>query len=178
MELNVPLHVIGIVRTGHRDMETTPIQAGLNRSETATIEVGAAYAEGLTGLGEFDYAWLITWLTGPAKPGQSAPRDAPRRSSMMVVPYLLRQQQRRTGLFATRSPLRVNPLGLSLVRLVEVAPPVITFAGVDLLDGTAVLDIKPYVTRFDLPDGEPRCGWFDGVAIRDGATPARLADGE
>jgi tRNA (Thr-GGU) A37 N-methylase len=50
----------------------------------------------------------------------------------------------------------------------------IHFAGVDLLDGTPVLNIKPYVSRFDRPAGQPRCGWFDDVNISDGSTPAGL----
>jgi tRNA (Thr-GGU) A37 N-methylase len=51
----------------------------------------------------------------------------------------------------------------------------IRFAGVDLVDGTPVIDIKPYVTRFDRPPGDPKCGWFDQLAISDGTTPAQLA---
>jgi tRNA (Thr-GGU) A37 N-methylase len=81
------------------------------------------------------------------------------------------------GIFATRGPRRVNPIGLSLIRLLDVTGPVVQFAGVDLIDGTPVIDLKPYVTRFDRPAGEPRCGWFDQVAIEDGSTPARLAQG-
>jgi tRNA (Thr-GGU) A37 N-methylase len=50
----------------------------------------------------------------------------------------------------------------------------VRFAGVDLLDGTPVIDLKPYVTQFDRPAGDPRCGWFDGVPMRDGVTPADL----
>ena len=49
------------------------------------------------------------------------------------------------------------------------------FAGVDLLDGTPVIDLKPYVTRFDRPPGEPRCGWFDALDIPEGSTPQNLA---
>ena len=49
------------------------------------------------------------------------------------------------------------------------------FAGVDLLDGTPVIDLKPYVTRFDQPPGNPRCGWFDEVTIADSTTPGQLA---
>jgi hypothetical protein len=64
------------------------------------------------------------------------------------------------GIFATRGPRRVNPVGLSLIQLLEVTGQAVTFAGVDLLDGTSVIDIKPYVTRFDRPPGDPRCGWF------------------
>jgi tRNA (adenine37-N6)-methyltransferase len=51
----------------------------------------------------------------------------------------------------------------------------IAFAGVDLLDGTPVIDIKPYVTRFDRPPGDPRCGWLDQLSIPDGITPGQLA---
>jgi tRNA (adenine37-N6)-methyltransferase len=49
---------------------------------------------------------------------------------------------------------------------------------VDLLDGTPVLDIKPFVSRFDRPPGEPRCGWFDDIAMSDGSTPSGLAPPE
>jgi tRNA (Thr-GGU) A37 N-methylase len=58
------------------------------------------------------------------------------------------------------------------------AGPVIRFCGVDLLDGTPVIDLKPYVTRFDRPPGEPRCGWYDRIPISDGSTPAQLAPGQ
>lgn len=79
------------------------------------------------------------------------------------------------GVFATRGPRRVNPIGLSLIQLLQVTGQVIRFAGVDLLDGTPVIDVKPYVTRFDRPPGDPRCGWFDEITITDGSTPARSA---
>jgi hypothetical protein len=83
------------------------------------------------------------------------------------VPYLLRSQQRQMGIFATRGPRRVNPLGLSLIQLLEVTPEAVLFAGVDVVDGTPVVGLKPYVTRFDRPPGEPPCGWFDGLDISD-----------
>jgi len=51
----------------------------------------------------------------------------------------------------------------------------VVFAGVDVVDGTPVIDIKPYVTRFDRPAGDPKCGWFDHVSIDEAATPAQLA---
>jgi tRNA (Thr-GGU) A37 N-methylase len=74
------------------------------------------------------------------------------------------------GIFATRGPRRVNPIGLSLIRLLDVSERSIQFAGVDLLDGTPVIDLKPYVSRFDLPASDPRCGWFDQVTMTDGVT--------
>ena len=163
---DVPLPVIGIVRTGYAEHEATPIQAALNRAGHGTIEIDGAYAEGLDGLDGFDYAWLLTWLHRPDRPGEATP--------LRQVPFLLRSQQRRMGIFATRGPRRVNPIGLSLIQILEVAGPVVRFAGVDLLDGTPVIDLKPYVSRFDRPDGDPRCGWFDQIQIDDGATPGRL----
>jgi tRNA (Thr-GGU) A37 N-methylase len=93
------------------------------------------------------------------------------------VPFVLRSQRRLVGIFASRGPRRVNPIGLSLIQIVEVAAASVTFAGVDVVDGTPVIDIKPYVTRFDRPPGDPRCGWFDQVSIDERATPARLVSG-
>jgi len=167
MELTVRLPVIGVVRTSHHELETTPIQASLNRAEHGTIDIEEPYRDGLDGLAGFDYAWLLAWLHRPSDPGGDPP--------LRQVPFLLRRQQRKMGLFATRAPRRVNPVGLSLIQLLEVTGQFVTFAGVDLLDGTPVIDIKPYVTRFDRPPGDPRCGWFDQLTIADGTTPGQLA---
>jgi tRNA-Thr(GGU) m(6)t(6)A37 methyltransferase TsaA len=166
MELDLRLPVIGVVRTAHAELAATPIQASLNRAEHGTIEIADRYLEGLHGLAGFDYAWLLTWLHKLTEPGSSPP--------LTQVPFLLRSQQRTMGMFAARGPRRVNPIGLSLIRLLGVTGPAVRFAGVDLLDGTPVIDLKPYVTRFDHPAGEPRCGWYDHVAISDGITPAQL----
>jgi tRNA (Thr-GGU) A37 N-methylase len=90
------------------------------------------------------------------------------------VPFLLRPRQREVGIFATRGPRRVNPIGLSLIEVLDVTPEAVHFAGVDLIDGTPVIDLKPYVSRFDQPEEQPRCGWFDDVAIDNEITPADL----
>src|SRR5215469_10302436 len=167
MELDLRLPVIGVVRTAHAELATTPIQAGLSRAEHGTIEIADRYLEGLDGLAEFDYAWLVTWLHKLAEPGSEPP--------LRQVPFLLRGQRRSKGIFATRGPRRINPIGLSLIRILDVTGPAIRFTGVDLIDGTPVIDVKPYVTRFDRPAGEPRCGWLDEVTINDGTTPEQLA---
>jgi|SRR6266516_1931494 len=165
MDSCIAVQVIGVVRTAHAELVTTPIQAGLNRAERGTIEIDARYREGLDGLEGFGYAWLLTWLHRPDRPG-----DPPLRQ----VPFLLRSQRRQVGMFAARGPWRINPVGLSLIQILDVTGPAIRFAGVDLLDGTPVIDVKPYVTRFDRPRGDPRCGWYDHAPISDGITPAQL----
>ncbi|HEX3824746.1 MAG TPA: tRNA (N6-threonylcarbamoyladenosine(37)-N6)-methyltransferase TrmO [Mycobacteriales bacterium] len=167
MGLACPLPVIGVVRTARASMETTPVQSALNPRESGVIEISPDYAAGLAGLTGFDYAWLLTWLHDPND-------EVTRPSPLTQVPFLLRAEQRRLGIFATRGPRRVNPIGLSLVRLRGVAANRVEFGGVDLIDGTPVIDLKPYVGRFDRPDGEPRCGWFDTVAFVDGVTPSDL----
>ncbi|MFZ0216998.1 MAG: tRNA (N6-threonylcarbamoyladenosine(37)-N6)-methyltransferase TrmO, partial [Candidatus Dormiibacterota bacterium] len=167
MEPTNPPTVIGVVRCHHTTTETTPIQAALNRAEHGTIEVDPQYREGLDGLDGFDYAWLLTWLHPP---GSATRAPAPLRQ----VPFLLRPQQRAIGIFATRGPRRVNPIGLSLIQLLTVTGSTIRFAGVDVVDGTPVIDIKPYVSRFDRPPGDPRCGWFEDITMREAITPADL----
>ena len=168
---NVPLAVIGVVRSAHTEPETTPIQAALNRAGRGTVEIAEPYRDGLAGLDGFGYAWLLTWLHRPGGPPAAGPGGHP---PLRQVPYLLRREQREMGIFATRGPRRVNPIGLSLIQLISVSAEDVVFAGVDVLDGTPVIDLKPYVTRFDRPPGDPPCGWFDEVAIGDGSTPANL----
>src|SRR5262249_2185015 len=167
MKVDAALHALGVVRRGHGELETTPIQAGINRAEQAVVEVDEAYADGLDGLAGFDYAWLITWLhRHPPAAGLPPMRQGA---------FPLRRQQPSKGMVASRGPRRINPLGLSLVRIIEVSGATVAFAGVDVVDGTPVIDIKPYVTRFDRPAGDPKCGWFDHVSIDEAATPAQLA---
>jgi tRNA (adenine37-N6)-methyltransferase len=181
---DVPLTVIGVVRSAHTEPENTPIQAALNRAGRGTIEIAGPYREGLAGLDGFGYAWLLTWLHRPgdrkdtgdrkehgAREGRAGRGGLP---PLRQVPFLLRRQQRAMGIFATRGPRRVNPIGLSLIQLLEVTPEAVLFAGVDVIDGTPVIDLKPYVTRFDRPPGDPPYGWFDEVTLDEGSTPAGL----
>jgi hypothetical protein len=82
---------------------------------------------------------LVTWPHRLAEPGSEPP--------LRHVPFLLRSQQRTKGIFATRGPKRINPMGLSLIQIIEVTGRTIRFAGVDRVEGTPVIDLKPYVTR-------------------------------
>jgi tRNA-Thr(GGU) m(6)t(6)A37 methyltransferase TsaA len=167
--MDCPLTVIGIVRTSRLRREDTPVQASLNRAEEGTLEIAEEFAAGLADLDGFDYAWLLSWLGQRERSGEEHP-------PLTQVPFLLRPNPRRIGMFATRSPRRINPIGLSLVRVLEVSGRVVRFAGVDLVDGTPIIDVKPYVAAFDEPPGRPRSGWIDLLVLDEGVTPARLAD--
>ena len=135
---DVPLAVIGVVRSAHTEPENTPIQAALNRAGHGAIEIAEPYREGLAGLDGFGYAWLLTWLHRPGdrkdaggRKGPGAREDPAGRSGLpplRQVPFLLRRQQREMGIFATRGPRRVNPIGLSLIQLLEVTPETVVFA--------------------------------------------------
>lgn len=143
------------------------MQAALNRGEQGVIDIRPEFAEGLSGLADFDYAWLLSWLHEAQGP--------PDTVALTQVPFFLSRQQRRIGVFAMRGPKRINPIGLSLIRIVEVNGSQVRFDGVDLIDGTSVIDLKPYVTSLDRPPGEPRCGWYDTVPLPEAASPADLA---
>jgi tRNA-Thr(GGU) m(6)t(6)A37 methyltransferase TsaA len=80
-------------------------------------------------------------------------------AQLLVTPYL---QDVKRGVFATRAPCRPNPIGISIVRLRGIEGSTLLVDDVDVLDGTPVLDIKPYVSRFDRIDGT-RDGWIDQV---------------
>ena len=160
-----PLPPIGVVRSPYRRTEEAPVQARLNPAVDGVVELEPAYAAGLADLDGFDFVWLLTWLHRPHDPSSPGLRQ---------VPFLLRPSGREVGVFATRSPRRVNPIGLSLVEVVGVSEARVEFRGVDVVDGTPVLDLKPYVARFDDPGRSVRCGWFDDVELREGVRPADL----
>lgn len=169
-EPDLTVRPIGVVRTGHDDPATTPVQANLNHGEQGRVELSAGFGDGLWGLDGFDFAWLLTWL-GPI--GAPVPPVALRQ-----VPFLLTAQQREIGLFAMRGPRRPNPIGLHLVRILEVTGTGFTFSGVDMVDGTPLLDLKPWAAPFDLPPGatapDLRNGWLDEADTSGPHTPRSL----
>ncbi len=122
-----------------------PRQSGLVEELTAEVVFEPPYRvpEALRGLEGFSHLWLIWEFSQARREGWSPTVRPPRLGG-----------NRRLGVFATRSPFRPNPIGLSCVRLVEVRQhrelgPVLTVAGADLLDGTPIYDIKPYLPYAD-----------------------------
>jgi tRNA-Thr(GGU) m(6)t(6)A37 methyltransferase TsaA len=143
---------IGLVHSPFVTTNGMPLQTVAAQEVRAIVEFYPQYAEGLQDVEGFSHLWLLTWLHATSAP------------TMRVTPYLDNQPR---GVFATRAPRRPNPIGLSLVRLtgcdIRNGQALLHVQGVDLLDGTPLLDIKPYIPEFDTPPnsaGEVRIGWF------------------
>jgi tRNA-Thr(GGU) m(6)t(6)A37 methyltransferase TsaA len=154
------LRPVGHVRTAYSDPADTPIQTRRNPDERGRLVVLDEYADALDGLEEFDYAHLICFLdrVWEADGRGSRPFTGDR---LRPVPFLLQDTGERVGVFATRSPVRPNYLALSLVRVLAVRGTTVSFAGVDLLDGTPVLDVKPFEPHLDVPGYRPGTPWLD-----------------
>ncbi len=143
----VAFRPIGVIRSDHVDPGATPIQPLYAEGCRGRAEVMPEFAEGLRDLEGFSHVILLYHLH----------RAGPPR--LRVPPFL---QDAERGVFATRAPCRPNPIGLSIVRLVGIEGSVLHLDGVDILDGTPLLDIKPYVGRFDrIP--VTRDGWQEEV---------------
>jgi tRNA-Thr(GGU) m(6)t(6)A37 methyltransferase TsaA len=140
----IVMQPIGVIRSPHRTPAGTPIQPAYAEQADGEVVVDAGFESALADIEGFERIWLIYCLdrASPFKP--------------RVVPY---RDTREHGLFATRAPSRPNPIGLSVVRLLARESNVLRVRGLDILDGTPLLDIKPYVPQFDaFPDS--RAGWL------------------
>lgn len=141
----IQFHPIGVIHTPHQEPVGTPIQSRFAEGVQGTVQLLPEYADALQDLDGFERLWLI-YQFHRANPWKAR-----------VIPF---RDTVERGLFATRAPNRPNSLGMSVVRLVAVRDCTITVEGVDMLDGSPLLDIKPYVPDFDAhPDA--RAGWFD-----------------
>jgi tRNA-Thr(GGU) m(6)t(6)A37 methyltransferase TsaA len=141
---------IGIIRTPFQQPARTPIQPSQSGGVKGTVEVFPEYANGLKDLDGFERIWLIYWLDRACEP------------QLLVIPFL---DDRKRGVFATRAPSRPNAIGMSVVRLLQVVSNTLKVAEVDILDGTPLLDIKPYVAEFDCHAVE-KSGWYDQAPLR------------
>jgi len=136
---------IGVIRSPHLAPAGTPIQPTYAEQCEGQVVVDPALEAALADLDGFERIWLVYWFdrAGPYK--------------QRVVPY---RDTHEHGLFATRSPCRLNPIGLSVVRLLGREGNVLRVGGIDILDGTPLLDIKPYVPEFDAHTAS-KAGWLD-----------------
>ncbi|MBS1913376.1 MAG: tRNA (N6-threonylcarbamoyladenosine(37)-N6)-methyltransferase TrmO [Bacteroidetes bacterium] len=148
----ITMEPIGVIRTPYSDRSDAPRQPGTARQGAeGAIELyaGRNFEQALADLHGFEFIWVIYWFdrNDTWRPKVLPPRgDGTRR-----------------GLFATRSPHRPNPIGLSLLRLLKIRGRTLRVGDVDILDGTPVLDIKPYLPYVEAHP-YARAGWLDSVA--------------
>jgi tRNA-Thr(GGU) m(6)t(6)A37 methyltransferase TsaA len=123
-----------------------PLQAVAVQDDEARIEIHPPLQAGLRDLDGFSHIIVVSHLHRSTAGG------------LEVVPFL---DDTPRGVFATRSPRHPNPIGLSIVRLLQVKGSTLHVSGLDLLDGTPILDIKPYVPTIDQAEAD-RIGWLEG----------------
>jgi tRNA-Thr(GGU) m(6)t(6)A37 methyltransferase TsaA len=155
------LKPIGVVHSPFTRSKGTPIQSALAEGAEGMVVLEPEYLEGLKDLEGFERVWLLYWFDRAADGGK-----------LIVTPYL---EDTPHGVFATRAPARPNPIGMSPVRLLSIEGNVLRLADVDILDGTPLLDIKPYVPRFDCFQ-TARNGWFDGLGDRRAIADSRFEE--
>jgi tRNA-Thr(GGU) m(6)t(6)A37 methyltransferase TsaA len=135
---------IGIVHSPFKKPQNVPIQAIASKGIKGSIEVSREYVEGLKDLEDFSHIILIYHF------------HLSRHHSLTVKPYL---DENLHGVFSTRAPSRPNPIGISIVRLTKIEDNIIYIQDLDIIDGTPLLDIKPYVPKFDKRVAT-RIGWL------------------
>jgi tRNA-Thr(GGU) m(6)t(6)A37 methyltransferase TsaA len=139
---------IGHIHSPHKNPKETPIQPVFAEGIRGTVTVNEAYADGLLDLEGFSHIYLVYRF------------DRADKVKLRVRPYL---QDQNCGVFATRAPFRPNHIGFSVVRLLSIEGTTLHVEDVDVLDGTPLLDIKPFIARYDLRENV-RSGWQDEVA--------------
>lgn len=135
---------IGIIHSPFKEPSGTPIQTAAGEGVEGSVEIFPEYAEGVQDLGEYSHIILIYHF------------HLCTNYSLTLIPYM---DTKPHGLFATRAPCRPNPIGLSVVRLLRIEQQKLFIRDMDIIDGTPLLDLKPYVPEFDVKEVDKR-GWL------------------
>ena len=135
---------IGIIHSPFREPKGTPIQPAGAKDINGSVEIFPEYIEGLKDLERFSHIILIYHF------------NLSKRALLKVRPYMDSEIH---GVFATRSPSRPNSIGISVVRLIGIKENILQIKDVDIVDGTPLLDIKPYVPEFDIRNVK-KIGWL------------------
>jgi len=143
----IQLSPIATIKSPYCELQNMPVQPCGAKNSFATIEFFDEYVEGLNDLEGFSHIYLIYYFHKVQEP------------KLSVVPFNDKTKTPR-GVFATRTPMHPNSLGMSLVELVGVEQNCVTIKGIDILNDTPLLDIKPYIPQFDRADGEVKTGWM------------------
>lgn len=141
---SIAMQPIGFISSRFHTVQGMPIQTVAAADIEGQLQVLPQFQAGLRDIEGFEYLIFVTWLHQAVE-------------KLEVVPFM---DNRSRGVFATRAPARPNKIGLSIVQLIRVSDGCLHFRGNDLLDGTPVLDIKPYVPALDVRHTE-RIGWFE-----------------
>jgi len=136
---------IGIIYSPFKKPEGTPIQPGAAKGIEGVVEVFPEYRAGLKDLDQFSHIILIYHF------------HLSKQYSLEVIPYM---DDRPHGLFATRAPSRPNPIGISVVSLTKIEGNKLYVKDIDIVNGTPLLDIKPFVPEFD-SNSVVRKGWLE-----------------
>ena len=144
--MTIELKPIGVIHSPFKDPENMPIQPAAARGVIGSVEIMPEYTEGLDDLNGFSHIYLIYLF------------HLSQGYNLKVVPFLDTTPR---GLFATRAPRRPNPIGLSVVKIKTITENIIEIENVDIIDGTPLLDIKPYVPEMDASEN-CRIGWLAG----------------
>jgi tRNA-Thr(GGU) m(6)t(6)A37 methyltransferase TsaA len=143
---------IGIIHSPFKEVDGMPIQPSGASGIKGTVEVFTQYSAGLKDIDGFSHIFLVYHF------------HLSKGYNLEARPFM---EEETHGIFAMRAPARPNPIGISVVRLVRIEGNVLHVADVDVVDGTPLLDIKPYVPDFDLREVE-RIGWLAGKSQRAG----------
>jgi tRNA-Thr(GGU) m(6)t(6)A37 methyltransferase TsaA len=136
---------IGIVRSPFETLDNMPIQPSGAKGIEGTADIFEEFRAGLADLDGFSHVILLYHFHRSSS------------FSLSVVPFM---DSAARGLFATRAPRRPNQIGLSVVELIEIRAGILHIRNIDIVDGTPLLDIKPYVPEFDAPE-KARIGWLE-----------------
>ena len=136
---------IGVIHSPFKEPKGTPIQPAAAKGINGTVEIFPEYAEDLKDIEGFSHIILLYHF------------HLSKRSTLIVKPYMDSEAH---GVFAMRGPSRPNPIGISVVYLIKVQGNTLHIQDVDIVDGTPLLDIKPYVPEFDIRE-VARIGWLE-----------------
>jgi tRNA-Thr(GGU) m(6)t(6)A37 methyltransferase TsaA len=140
----IDLEPIGVIHSPFKTPEDMPIQPAAAQGVSGSVELMPEYAAGLADLNDFSHIYLLYFF------------HLSHGYNLQVIPFLDTVPR---GIFATRAPRRPNPIGLSIIRIHKITENIIEIKNVDIIDGTLLLDIKPYVPEMDAIE-DCRIGWL------------------
>lgn len=150
MSMEILFKPIGIIRSPFKTLRGMPIQSGACRKIEGKIEVSPEFEDCLKDLEGFSHIYIIYHF------------HKVKRWKKYVIPFL---DEEFRGVFSTRAPQRPNPIGLSVMEILSLEGSTIRVRNVDVLDGTPLLDIKPYIPQFKQVEN-PKIGWLSGKVQR------------